>query len=110
MIDTTVSSTIDTLAQTENVNIDDAKKAIVRAVTQGEKLTQLSLVTQVMETVGQDVATTFFQAMESLISEGVIHSAKGRNGGLKLGPKPEATAATKAAALIASFRKAGKAQ
>lgn len=99
------NTTIEAFAQNENVNIDDAREAILRALRNGDKLTQLTLVEQVIAKSGVDVATVFVQAMDQLIAEGLIYSSKGRNGGLKLGERPAPSAKTQAAALLAMVRK-----
>jgi hypothetical protein len=98
-------STIEAFAETENVNVADARQAILRALKNGERFTQLSLIENVVSSTGVDIARVFVEAMDGLIAEGEIHSAKGRNGGLKLGPKPEKTAKSQAAALLTSMRK-----
>lgn len=109
MSDNTVDSSVNELASAKegDVTVEDAREAIVRSIKAGESNTQLTLIEGVIQASGVDTARVFMAALDALLAEGVIHSSRGRNGGLKMGPKPEMTARKQAAALIASFRKVG---
>lgn len=105
MTDTNMTAT-ESPAQTENVSVDDAKQAILRSLRNGDKFTQLSLIEGVVTHSGVDVARVFDAALVALMQEGAAHSAKGRNGGVKLGPKASPTSKSVAAAIIAARGKA----